>query len=51
MKLNSHGAGGAKIHIVKIYCKVLGGGGREGGSRGREYMYIYSGFMLWCSRN
>ena len=27
MKLNSHGAGGAKIHIVKIYCKVFAGDG------------------------
>lgn len=31
MKLNSHGARRAKIHIVKIYCMVLERWGREGG--------------------
>lgn len=40
MKLNSHGAGRAKIHIVKIYCMVLERG-REGERLKRKGIYVY----------
>ena len=39
------------IHLLKLISVTFGMGGREGGSRGRWYVYTYGWFVLLYVRN